>query len=472
MVSAFLVYALVDALGISVAISAYVAVVFGAGVVTVLEFVIPYDRSWQPDRRDVKNDLIFMVTVQMVLPQILTLLVGIGLIKYLRATEWPIALWPHELPLVGQVALMLLVAELFRYWLHVASHNTNFLWRFHAVHHSPHKLYWLNVGHSHPVEKAVQYMLDMLPFILVGVSETVLALYFVFYAVNGFFQHSNVDARYGVLNYVVSGAELHRWHHSKRIEESNRNYGNNLILWDLIFGSWFLPRDRRVGELGLMNRSYPLDFTSQARRFDMKKLLIVVAAVASVPTVLSAQQRLNPTEPQPSCYMCEGGYVPVAEIEAYTAKAMAEGLTDQQIPAHDIGKGNVGIGVVYRGKLDEPRANSVAEHDLVSEVYHVISGSATIVLGPDIVDRQRRSATMQTVIEFNGPGNGGADIRNGVAYDIKAGDVVIIPAGTGHWFQKIDDHINYLMVRFDPDKVTPLRDEERSREYLSTPPRR
>jgi sterol desaturase/sphingolipid hydroxylase (fatty acid hydroxylase superfamily) len=127
MVSAFLVYALVDALGISVAISAYVAVVFGAGVVTVLEFVIPYDRSWQPDRRDVKNDLIFMVTVQMVLPQILTLLVGIGLIKYLRATEWPIALWPHELPLVGQVALMLLVAELFRYWLHVASHNTNFL---------------------------------------------------------------------------------------------------------------------------------------------------------------------------------------------------------------------------------------------------------------------------------------------------------------------------------------------------------
>ena len=96
---------------------------------------------------------------------------------------------------------------------------------------------------------------------------------------------------------------------------------------------------------------------------------------------------------------------------------------------------------------------------------YMLNGSVPELLG-------NRSATMQTVIEFNGPGNGGADIRNGVAYDIKAGDVVIIPAGTGHWFQKIDDHINYLMVRFDPDKVTPLRDEERSREYLSTPPRR
>jgi len=96
-----------------------------------------------------------------------------------------------------------------------------------------------------------------------------------------------------------------------------------------------------------------------------------------------------------------------------------------------------------------------------------MSGSATLVLGPDIVDRQRRPPTMRTVIEFNGPGNGGADIRGGIAYDIKAGDVVIIPAGTGHWFTKIDDHINYLMVRFDPDKVTPLRNEAQSRDYLS-----
>ena len=59
----------------------------------------------------------------------------------------------------------------------------------------------------------------------------------------------------------------------------------------------------------------------------------------------------------------------------------------------DIGKGHVGIAMVYRPRLDKPLPNSVAEHDLVSEVYHVISGSATLVLGPDIVNRQRRRAT-------------------------------------------------------------------------------
>ena len=68
--------------------------------------------------------------------------------------------------------------------------------------------------------------------------------------------------------------------------------------------------------------------------------------------------------------------------------------------------------------------------------------------------------------EFNGPGNNGSEIRNGVAHDIKAGDVVVIPAGTGHWFTKIDDHIDYLMVRIDPDKVTPLKDEAASKAYL------
>ena len=64
------------------------------------------------------------------------------------------------------------------------------------------------------------------------------------------------------------------------------------------------------------------------------------------------------------------------------------------------------------------------------------------------------------------------DIKGGVVYQIKAGDVVVIPAGTGHWFTKIDDHIDYLMVRIDPDKVTPLKSEEQSKEYLSKPAQR
>src|SRR6195256_4401913 len=202
----------------------------------------------------------------------------------------------------------------------------------------------------------------------------------------------------------------------------------------------------------------------------MKRLMLGLAAAgfwAASMSVnsLGAQQ----TNPQPTCRMCEGTYLPAAEIQEYTKKAIAEGRTDQQARDVDIGKAHVGLGVVYRGKLDAPAAASVAEHDLVSEVYYIMSGSGTLVLGPDIADMKRRPATQETVRLFNGPGNNGTSVRNGVTYNLKAGDVVIIPAGTGHWFTKIDDHINYLMVRIDPDKATPPKNEMDSKTWLATP---
>ena len=199
----------------------------------------------------------------------------------------------------------------------------------------------------------------------------------------------------------------------------------------------------------------------------MKNFLLGLAAAACVAGVLFAQGKINPTDPQPTCNMCPGTYIPLSELEAYTKKAVAEKLVDQQVRDIDIGKSHIGIGMVYRGKLDKAAADSVAEHDQVSEVYHIISGTATLVLGPDITNRQRRPATQRTVVEFNGPGNNGSEIRNGLTVQLKPGDVVVIPAGTGHLFTKIDDHINYLMVRIDPDKVTPVRGEAKSKEYLS-----
>jgi mannose-6-phosphate isomerase-like protein (cupin superfamily) len=204
----------------------------------------------------------------------------------------------------------------------------------------------------------------------------------------------------------------------------------------------------------------------------MKIIACTVAAAGLALCAGLARAQVNPTDPQPTCHMCPGTYIPLSELEAYAQKALIEKLVDQQVRAVDIGKANVGIGRVHRGKLDKPSQNSVAEHDHVSEVYHVISGSATLVLGPDIVDRQRRPADQPTVVLQNGPGNNGSEVRNGVAYQIKAGDVVVIPAGTGHWFTRIDDHIDYLMIRLDPDKVTPTKSEAQSKEYLSKPARR
>ena len=194
----------------------------------------------------------------------------------------------------------------------------------------------------------------------------------------------------------------------------------------------------------------------------MRNLLVTLTAVM----LAFVFGRLSAQDVQPSCDMCPTTYVSKDEIAQYAELGRAEGLVDQQVRSLDIGRSNVQVAVAHRGQLTE-RAGRVAEHDLVTEVYYVISGSGTILTGPDLVNKRRRPADNRAVMYLNGPGNNAEDIRNGVVNELEAGDVLVIPGGTGHEFTRIDDHITYLMVRVDPDKVVPLMDEAASREYLA-----
>ena len=245
--------------GAPVAFSAYLPVILGASAILVMELAAPYRRQWLPDREVVLQDAVYLIVVQVALPSALTLAIA-GLAA--QAVGGGAGLWPTNWPIAAQAALMLVSADFLRYWLHRACHGWPALWRLHAVHHSPGELYFLNVGRFHPLEKSIQFLLDAAPFILLGISQEVVAAYFVFYAVNGFFQHSNADVHLGHLNWIIAGPELHRWHHSRIVAESNHNFGNNLILWDTVFGTRFLP-PREVGELGLVNRAYPEGFLAQ-----------------------------------------------------------------------------------------------------------------------------------------------------------------------------------------------------------------
>jgi hypothetical protein len=189
------------------------------------------------------------------------------------------------------------------------------------------------------------------------------------------------------------------------------------------------------------------------------------------PAAVTLMFALLAQDVKPTCNHCSATYIGTDELNAYVQRAVANGLVDQQVRSVDIGKTQIGIGMVHRGKLDAPARDSVAEHDLIGEVYHIIDGSATLVTGPDIVGMKRRPATLQTVREYNGPGNNGSSITNGVTHHLKPGDVIVIPAGVGHLFTKIDDHITYLMVRIDPDKAVPLKDEAASKTYLRSDPK-
>ena len=175
---------------------------------------------------------------------------------------------------------------------------------------------------------------------------------------------------------------------------------------------------------------------------------------------LSAQEDV-----QPSCLMCAAEYVSLEEISKYMQVGRDKGITDQQLRSIDVGRAKVQIAVAHRGRLEQ-RIGRVAEHDLVTEVYYVLSGSGDIMTSPELIDSVRRADDNRAVMTLNGPGHNAADVRNGVTHQLKAGDVFIIPAGTGHEFTRIPDHITYLMIRVDPDKVVPLMNAGESAKYL------
>ncbi len=194
---------------------------------------------------------------------------------------------------------------------------------------------------------------------------------------------------------------------------------------------------------------------------------IIIGAGLAVLTLVAQSGGPNPT-----CRRCPATYIPVSELQAYTEKAIKYQITDQQVRSVDIGKVQVGIGMVRRGKLlpDPNRKGAVAEHEQVSEVYHVIEGEATLWTGPDLVNPVKRPADEKTVRLQNGPGYNSDAIRQPLVTHLKPGDMIVIPAGTGHLFTEIPDHITYMMVRIDPDKIVPTKSEAESMADLKVIP--
>jgi mannose-6-phosphate isomerase-like protein (cupin superfamily) len=141
-------------------------------------------------------------------------------------------------------------------------------------------------------------------------------------------------------------------------------------------------------------------------------------------------------------------------VEATLRRAPEVSVTDQQIRVADVGKVNVGVGVVYRSAK---ATQAAVEHDQMTEVYHIMEGSGVLVTGGKIVNPERRGPEHPSVRDLNGPSVNGTALEDGESRKVGPGDVVIIPAGVGHWFRAIDGSIRYLVVRVDANKILAAR---------------
>ena len=144
--------------------------------------------------------------------------------------------------------------------------------------------------------------------------------------------------------------------------------------------------------------------------------------------------------------------ISAAEIQALIGPRKPNTLPNIRVV--DAGGHNVGVGVLYRA---QGQSQTAAVHYKVSEVYHVMKGAGTLVTGGTLVNAKTRAADSVEVTREDGPGVSGTAIQGGTSRQIKEGDIVVIPAGTPHWFSKIDGSLAYLVIRIDPSQLVALQ---------------
>jgi sterol desaturase/sphingolipid hydroxylase (fatty acid hydroxylase superfamily) len=154
-----------------------------------------------------------------------------------------------RLPLWLQAVLILVIGDFIGYWMHRLFH-TGRLWRFHAVHHSSTALDWLASVRVHPLNDAIMRVAGVLPLVALGFAPIAVAGIVPLLTVFAILLHANVDWDWGPLRAVIASPRFHRWHHTSEAEGRDKNFSGLLPLWDILFGTYYMPRDRAPAVFG------------------------------------------------------------------------------------------------------------------------------------------------------------------------------------------------------------------------------
>lgn len=191
-------------------------------------------------------------------------------------------------PWLVQFAVLFLVNDFGRYWLHRWYHDFDFLWRIHRVHHAVVEMDCLSVIRFHVLEGIVKNFLLFVPFQALGIEEHVIPIFSAIDILKGYWHHANLKTYIGPLNYVLNSAEQHWWHHSTEQRGQRSNYGSVLSVWDWLFKTAYWPRGQwpeKIGVGGLEN--FPDTYLEQMTsiRFDDDRLYEVLQGEVGTPAV-------------------------------------------------------------------------------------------------------------------------------------------------------------------------------------------
>ncbi|MBV9540699.1 MAG: sterol desaturase family protein [Alphaproteobacteria bacterium] len=228
-----------------------IGLVVAFGVLTLFYFVLaklwPSVREQKVLRKGYFTDCVYWLWTPIVTKAITPIAVGIVLLPliYVFGLHFKTIAQGHGIlatqPLWLQGIEVFVIGDFLGYWQHRLFHRSR-LWPFHAVHHSSTELDWLSSVRLHPVNDIGAKLFIAVPLIALGFNLTPVALYAPFTTFYAVMIHANVSWDLGPFRTVLASPAFHRWHHTKAEEGQDKNFAGGLPLWDILFGTYYMPR--------------------------------------------------------------------------------------------------------------------------------------------------------------------------------------------------------------------------------------
>ena len=166
------------------------------------------------------------------------------------------------LPLWLQAAIFMVASDFLLYWIHRGFHGGT-LWKYHAVHHSSEDLDWISAARFHPINLFLGAVgVDVL-LLVAGISPNVMIWLGPFITVHSGFVHANLNWTLGPFKTVLAGPVFHRWHHTLPDRGGNMNFAGTFPIWDMLFGTFYMPKNELPDAYGIADKSFPEGFGAQ-----------------------------------------------------------------------------------------------------------------------------------------------------------------------------------------------------------------
>ena len=153
----------------------------------------------------------------------------------------------------------ILIGDCLAYWSHRLRHHYDFLWNFHAIHHSQRDLNFFTQNRFHDIDILIDLIVRTLPLLVLHAGWTVIGLYTAISLAHFRLYHSKIRSNYGLLRYVLVTPQSHRVHHARESRQLNRNFGGFFSIWDHAFGTQYPDYNEYPEELGIRDQNFPFE---------------------------------------------------------------------------------------------------------------------------------------------------------------------------------------------------------------------